>query len=76
MSSVQKPKSCLSLVMYIRPTLMSRGIFTTTLTSSRPTVFRTGMKHGIHDNLSETVFRMFIGLTVKRMQVTRRTNKT
>jgi len=32
MSSVQKPKSCLSLVMYIRPTLMSWGIFTTTLT--------------------------------------------
>jgi len=40
MSSVQKPKGCLSLVMYIRPTLMSQGIFTSnTLTSSRPTVF-------------------------------------
>ena len=39
MLSVQKPKSCLSLVMYIRPTLSSRGIFTITLTSSRPTVF-------------------------------------
>ena len=40
MSSVQKSKSCLSLVMnVIRPTLMSRGIFTTTLTSSRPTMF-------------------------------------
>ena len=78
MSSVQKPKSCLSLVMYIRPTLMSRGIFTTTLTSSRP-IYRVLNRHEacIHDNLSETVFRMFIGLWVtRRMQVTRRTNKT